>query len=76
MAQPTTVCQHLQVCFALLASLATTAPRFARYVKIRSKGEPVNISRGMETLGTPHGFGPPPLGTRLDQRAQVGINLT
>ena len=23
-------------------------------VKIRSKGEPVNISRGMETLGTPH----------------------
>ena len=40
--------------------------------KIRSKGEPVNISRGMETLGTPHGYGPPvPLGTRLDQRAQV-----
>eukprot|EP00093_Oithona_nana_P002776 02776.XXX_84921_81597_1 [CDS] Oithona nana genome sequencing. len=25
----------------------------------------------METLGTPHGYGPPvPLGTRLDQRAQ------
>ena len=40
--------------------------------KIRSKGEPVNISRGMETLGTPHGFGAPPLGpTRLDQRIQV-----
>merc|ERR1712018_280421 len=39
--------------------------------KIRSKGEPVNISRGMETLGAPHGFGAPPLGsTRLDQRAQ------
>ena len=53
---------------------------------IRSKGEPVNISRGMETLGTPHGFGAPPMGpgslplgpgslplgpTRLDQRIQV-----
>ena len=48
--------------------------------KIRSKGEPVNISRGMETLGTPHGFGAPnPVpgygSTRLDQRVQVSSNI-
>ena len=50
-------------------------------IKIRSKGEPVNISRGMmETMReTPHGnsissFSTSPLSsqTRLEQRAQVG----
>ena len=68
-AQPTTQCQHKEKLSLQLFC------NFERKSKIRSKGEPVNISRGMETLGTPHGYGPPvPLGTRLDQRAQVSLN--
>lgn len=59
--------------------LLTTANTFFdpwHHIKIRSKGEPVNISRGMETLGA-HGnpltgFPPPGLAqTRLDERPQV-----
>ena len=55
-----------------------------KYFKIRSKGEPVSISRGMmETMReTPHGNSIPPFSTsplptqtRLEQRSQVRYNM-